>query len=138
VELIGRSETHVAASPHAVWQTLADVAAWRVWMPGIRWAVLEGDLAVGAYVTIRPLRGRQTAYRVALVAPPHALALGLTFGPVASLLCTWNVESDARGTRVTYSVETGGPLGRWLVASTAERVHAEAPALLAALNATLR
>jgi hypothetical protein len=107
-------------------------------MPGIRWAVLEGDLAVGAYVTIRPLRGRQTAYRLAIVTPPRALALGLTFGPVASLLCTWNVESDARGTRVTYTVETGGPLGRWLVAATAARAYAEAPALLAALGAVFR
>ncbi len=135
MELIGRSETFVAAPPDRVWAVLADIEGWRGWMPGVRWAVLEGALGAGAYITIRPVRGRQTAYRAAIVVPPRELALGLTFGPVASVLYRWTIESHGAHARIAYSVETGGPLKALIVAGIAAKALADAPTLLAALQA---
>ena len=137
MELIGRAELRLAAAPSLVWATLADVGAWRRWMPGVRWSVLEGALgSAGAYVTIKPERGRQTAFH-AVADSPRAIALGMTFGPVASLRRSWILQPDGIGTRVIATVEIGGPLRRWLVAAAARRAQAESPALLEALRAAI-
>jgi carbon monoxide dehydrogenase subunit G len=135
--LVGRADLRIDAAPARVWERLADVAAWKTWMPGVRWAVLEGELVRGAYVTIRPLRGRQTAYRVDAAAAPLVLSLGLTFGPVAALRHSFTLEPHGTGTRVVHTVEIAGPLRRWLAAGTAARIHAAAPAVLEALAAAL-
>jgi hypothetical protein len=45
---------------------------------------------------------------------------------------------DGFTTLVTQTLEMGGPLGGWLAAGTAERMLAEAPALLDALAAALQ
>ncbi len=137
MELTGRSDLHVDVPPPRVWSLLADVNGWRAWMPSVQWAVLEGRLERGAYVTIKPQRRRQTAYRVDAADAPIVLALELTFGPVAALRRSWTLARDGDGTRVTYLVETAGPLRRWLVAGRAERLHAAAPAMLEALAAAL-
>jgi uncharacterized protein YndB with AHSA1/START domain len=134
MELIGEAQIHVDAPPERVWDVLAEIAGWKAWMPGVRWAVLERGLGPGGYVTIRPQRGRQTAYHIVAADAPRMLALGLTFGPVAGLRCAWTLVPDGTGTRVTQTIAIGGPLRRRLVAGTAARMHADAPALLAALD----
>jgi hypothetical protein len=138
MRLIGHAQRPIAASPARVWERLADVGGWKAWMPGVRWAVLERGLGAGGYVTIRPLRGRQTAYHVLVADAPRTLALGLTFGPVAGVCCTWTLVPDGFDTLVTETIEMGGPLGGWLAAGTADRMLAEAPALLDALAAALQ
>ncbi len=139
MELIGSSEIVVAAPPARVWALLEDVAGWRTWMPGVRWAVLEGEFARLAYVTIVPERGRrQTAYRIDVADTPATLALGLTFGPVAALCRTWAVSGDGASSRVTYTVQIDGPLRSLLAAKTAHGLHAEGPAMLAALRDAIR
>jgi carbon monoxide dehydrogenase subunit G len=135
MQLIGSSEIAIAAPPARVWAALEDVAGWRTWMPGIRWAVLEGAFEAGAYVTLVPERGRrQTAYRIDVADAPATFALGITFGPVAALRRSWSVSADGTGSRVTYTVEIAGPLRSLLARKTAEHSHAAGPAMLAALR----
>ena len=134
MELIGHAELHIDAGPDRVWTVLADVAQWKTWMPGVRWAVCERAFASGGYVTIKPERRRQTAYHIER-AESHVLALALTFGPLASLRRTWTLTPDGSGTLVTHTVEIAGPLRRWLVAGTAARLHADALSSLKALAA---
>ena len=138
MNLTGRTVLRIDAAPDRVWERLTDVAGWKSWMPGVVWAVLEGGLAGGAYLTIKPERGRQTAYRVGAAVPPRLFALGLTFGPVAALRRTWTLESDGDATRATHTVETDGPFRRWLVAGAAARLHAGAPSMLEALAEAAR
>jgi hypothetical protein len=133
MELIGATGRLIDAAPAAVWQRLANIGAWRTWMPNVQWAVLEGTLAPGAYVTIKPERGRQTAYRIDAAAAPVVLTLGLTFGPVAALQRTFELTAEGTGTRVTQRVAIGGPLRGWLVAALAARIHAAGPTVLDAL-----
>jgi uncharacterized protein YndB with AHSA1/START domain len=135
MELAGRAERSIATPPERVWALLADIAGWKTWMPGVKWAVLERELGPDGYVTIKPEKGRQTAYRIDAAVAPRLLALGLTFGPLAALRRTWTLEPDAAGTLVVHTVEIGGPLRRRLVAPLAARLHAAAPAMLDALDA---
>jgi uncharacterized protein YndB with AHSA1/START domain len=133
MDLIGTTDRLIDAPPAAVWERLADVGAWRAWMPNVRWAVLEGELAPGSYVTIKPERGRQTAYRVDAAAAPLLLSLGLTFGPVAALQRTFELSPEGGGTRITQRVAIGGPLRAWLVRAPAARLHDAGAAVLEAL-----
>ncbi len=135
MELAGRAERAIAAPPERVWALLADIAGWKSWMPGVKWAVLEREFGPAGYVTIKPEKGRQTAYRIDAAVEPRLLALGLTFGPVAALRHSWTLEPDGSGTRLVHAVEIGGPLRRQLVAPLAARLHTAAPALLDALAA---
>jgi carbon monoxide dehydrogenase subunit G len=138
MELIGRTEMQIAAPSDRVWAMLADIAGWRAWMPGVRWAVLEGAFGAGAYVTVIPSKGRrQTAFRIDAAAPPLILALGFTIGPVAALRRTWLIEPAGGGTRIIYTLEIDGPLRRFLTAGIATSLHAAAPAMLEALRSAL-
>ena len=135
MDLIGTSEFDISAPPEAVWAVLACVECWKVWMPGVRWAVLEGALERGAYVTIKPDHGRQTAYRVDVADAAVALALGLTFGPLASLRLTFALIPRNAATCVVYTAQTAGPLRMLLVAKRARRAHADARLMLEGLKA---
>jgi hypothetical protein len=83
--------------------------------------VFEGPLAAGNYVTVKRRRGRQTAYRIEDATAPQRLALRLTFGPLAWLRLAWALEPDGTGTTIRQTVESGGPLRRWLTDPQARR-----------------
>jgi hypothetical protein len=110
-----------AAPPPQVWERLADGLRWRDWSETAEWMVVESELAPGAVVTVKRRRGRQTAFRVEEAAAPHRLALRLTFGPAAWLRLAWTLEPDGGGTTIRQTVESGGPLRRWLTDPQARR-----------------
>lgn len=118
-----------------MWDSLVDAAAWRDWAEGVAWVVFEGPVVAGTYVTIKPSRGRQTAYRIAAAVPPGLLVLELTFGPLATLRLTWNVVPRAGGSTISETIEATGPLAGLLVMRMAERAAAAMPANLTRLGA---
>ncbi len=130
--LNGTAVAESAASPEAVWAVLADGAQWKRWDDAVRWALFEGAGA-GAFVTIAPKRGRQTAYVIEDVARATRLVLRLTFGPLAAMRTTWTIHPAAGGSRIEQTIVTTGPLSRWLVDPYAQRTIAAMPATLARL-----
>jgi hypothetical protein len=138
VQLIASVLAHSAAEPQRVWERLIDGRRWSAWSPSAEWMVVEGDLVPGGYVTIKRRRGRQTAFRVETADAPRRLALLLTFGPAAQLRVAWTLESAGSGTSIRQTIESGGPLRRWLTDPQARRGAAswhEDPARLAELAA---
>ncbi len=112
-----------------------DAAAWPQWSEGLAWVVFEGPPEPGTYATIKPLRGRQTAYRIAGAIAPRLFVLELTFGPLARLELTWTIASAAAGSNVEATVVSSGPLAGLLVRRMAERAAANLPANLERLAA---
>lgn len=123
------AEVRSASAPAAVWGVLTAVAQWRSWNPGIAWVVLEGPLAAGTYVTVKPSRGRQTALRILAAAAPEQLVLGVSAGPLARLRLAYAIAPDGAGSRIRAEVATGGPFPR-LVRAGAAWIAAALPAHL--------
>jgi hypothetical protein len=133
-----RTVAHSTAGPQHVWEWLIDGRRWSQWSPSSQWMVVEEALEPGGYVTVKRKRGRQTAYRIEVADAPRRLALLLTFGPAAHLRLAWTLESDESGTTIEQTIESGGPLRRWLTDPLARRAAvalSDDPARLAEIAA---
>jgi hypothetical protein len=138
MELIGSSEGRSTAAPEVVWARLIDGLRWTQWSPASDWMVVDEVLEAGGYVTIKRKRGRQTAYRIEEAVVPRRLALLLTIGSAARLRIAWTLEPDGAGTLIRQTVESGGPLRRWLtdpLARKAASTLSDDPVRLAELAA---
>jgi hypothetical protein len=139
MELIGSSEARSSAGAATVWARLIDGLRWSQWSPASDWMVVDEALEAEQYVTIKRKRGRQTAYRIEQADAPERLALVLTIGSVARLRIAWTLVSENGGTLIRQTVESDGPLRRWLtdpLARKAARTLDGDPERLAALAGT--
>jgi len=129
------AEATSAAPPDRVWAVLLDGRRWSLWNAGITWMTLEGPLAPGAVVTMKPARGPQTALRIEVVEEARVLGLVVTFGPVATLRLGWELAPVAGGTVIAQTIAIDGPLSGLLLLRAAERIADAMPANLERLAA---
>lgn len=122
MKVVATATVPARVAPENIWQQLIDVGRWREWNHDLAWAAAEGAFVPGGYVTLKPVRGRQTAYRIEAVVAPRLLELALTFGPVAALRIRWTIHAVDGTTAVEQSLEIGGPLAPLLVAAMAARM----------------
>jgi uncharacterized protein YndB with AHSA1/START domain len=119
-----------AAPPERVWEVLLDGRHWSRWNGGVDWMLVEGALAPGALVTLKPKGAPQTAFRIEAVQPGRLLALAVRFGPVAALRLRWELAPESGGTTIVQTVGVSGPLARLLLARAARRIGDAMPASL--------
>lgn len=124
-----------AAPPAAVWGLLLDGRRWAEWNPGVQWMTVEGPLAPGTVVTLKPKGAPQTAFRIEGVVEPAYLALVVTFGPLATMRLRWELAPAGGGTALAQTVGIGGPLAGLLLRRAAERIAARMAASLERLGA---
>ncbi|MBV8749332.1 MAG: SRPBCC family protein [Candidatus Eremiobacteraeota bacterium] len=129
------AEATSAAPPEKVWAALLDGQRWSLWNAGVTWMTLEGPLAPGTVVTMKPARGPQTALRIEAVEEARVLGLVVTFGPVATLRLRWELAPTARGTAIVQTIAIDGPLSGLLLRRGAERIADAMPANLERLAA---
>jgi uncharacterized protein YndB with AHSA1/START domain len=122
-----------AAPPARVWDVLLDGRHWSLWNPDVEWMMVESALEPGGLLTMKPKRGRQTAYRIEAVEPQRLLVLSVRFGPVATLRLRWELAPEAGGTTIVQTVEMGGPLAELLLRRTVQQIAGAMPANLARL-----
>jgi uncharacterized protein YndB with AHSA1/START domain len=118
------AEATSTAPPARVWDVLLDGRRWSEWNHGVEWMTLEGPLAPGTLLTMKPRGAPQTAFRIEAVVPGRTLALVVTFGPVAALRFRWELDTAAGGTSIRQTIRTSGPLARMLLRRAAERIAA--------------
>ncbi|GAC1403343.1 MAG: hypothetical protein NVSMB64_04910 [Candidatus Velthaea sp.] len=123
-----------AASPAAVWSVLLDGRRWSEWNPGVQWMVVEGELAAGSLLTMKPKGAPQTAFRIEEIVPEQRLRLLLTFGPVAAMRLSWTLEAVAGGTRIDQAIAIEGIAAGFLLKKTALKIAASMPQNLARLG----
>lgn len=114
--------TTAAAPPNQLWDVLLDGRRWSSWNPGIEWMAVEGPLASGSVLTMKPKGAPQTAARIESVVPERLLALVLTIGPVAALRLRWELTPSDGGTAVAQTIAISGPLAGLLMRRTARRI----------------
>lgn len=114
-----RFEVEVEAPPARIWDLLVDVEGWPRWNPGLQFAVLRGDLAIGSRVDCR-VDGMRIRSRVADLDPLRVLGFSLaTIGATGH--ARWELEGLAQGsTRVRLQEEWRGVVVR-LLAPTLRR-----------------
>jgi uncharacterized protein YndB with AHSA1/START domain len=122
-----------AAPPARVWDVLLDGPHWSRWNTDVEWMMVESALEPGGLLTMKPKRGRQTAYRIEAVEPGRLLVLAVRFGPVATLRLRWELAPEAGGTTIVQTVEMGGPLAGLLLRRTVQQIAGAMPANLARL-----
>lgn len=130
--------TTAAATPERVWDVLLDGRRWSDWNPGVEWMTVEGSLAPGRVVTIKPKRAPQTAFRIEAAVFARLLALVVTIGPVAAMRFRWQLAPAGDGTSIVQTVAIAGPLSGVLLRKTAQRIADGAPANLERLAALAR
>jgi uncharacterized protein YndB with AHSA1/START domain len=96
----------VHAPPSAVWTTMLAGGGYARWHPRLDWLVFEGGGEPGSVVTIKPKRGRQTAFVVRDAVPERLLALETGIGPLMRLTVEVALAPDAEGADETQVVAT--------------------------------
>ena len=120
---------HSGAAPHDIWLALVTPRRWRDWNDGVEWVALEGPLAPGSFVTVKPRPGRQTAFRIDSVVEERLLAASVTLGPLAALTATFVLAEENGGCSIGLTIGVRGPLGG-LMRKRAERIAATMAARL--------
>jgi len=114
VRLLGEATAHTPLEPGEVWARWADVPRRPAWHPGLRWARLDGPLAVGTTGAWQPDRRRAApvAVRVTALEPGRRLLLEGTHGPPVARGHYEHVVAAAPGggSGVTHRMWLTGPL----------------------------
>jgi hypothetical protein len=124
------AEATSAAAPGAVWAVLLDGRRWSEWNPGVEWMTVEGPLAAGSVLTMKPKGAPQTASRIEAVVPDRLLELLLRFGPVAAMRFRWQLAAGPAGTTIAQTIAISGPLANVLLRKAAQRIADGMPANL--------
>ncbi|BDE05440.1 hypothetical protein WPS_07160 [Vulcanimicrobium alpinum] len=124
-----------SAPPERVWAVLTDGRRWSQWNAGVQWIEIEGPLAPGTLLTMKPKGAPQTAFRIAAALPPHLLAFAVTFGPLATLEFRYELRPEGAQTAIVQTIGIGGPFAAPLLRKRAERIADAMPANLERLAA---
>ncbi len=105
------AETEVAASDRDVWAVLADVGGWPSWNPGVRDAVIDGALEVGAHLRFATGPGTMSCLLLDVDAPRRLTWSGRLLG--LGHRQVWRIEPRPDGCLVTVDGAMTGPIA-WL------------------------
>lgn len=130
-----RAASPSTAPPERVWNVLLDGLRWSEWNRGVEWMTVEGPLAPGALLTMKPRSGPQTAFRVEAVREARLLGIVVTFGPLAALRFSWELQPAGGGTSLVQTLAISGPLAGPILRRRAEAIAAAMPENLERLAA---
>src|SRR3954453_6520649 len=109
---MARNETHVEASPEAVWDVLADPYAYPQWVVGSD-RTLEADAdwpLPGSKFRVRLPLGYKDYTHAREVEPNRRIVLDAAGGPMGAFRVTVLLRPEGDGTHVTLIEEPTGPL----------------------------
>jgi uncharacterized membrane protein len=103
---------HIDSPARPVWDVLFDVAHWSEWTPTIDSVERLDDepFGVGSRATVRQPKLPRATWEVTEVDDGHSFTW-VASGPGMKTIARHEVVPDARGCKVTLSIEQTGPVG---------------------------
>ncbi len=129
------TSVETAASPEKVWRIWSDMSTWGEWNPNVSTMDWEGGFASGTSGIMNTRGGQHHKMQLVDVQPGRGFALLTSVVPGTRFRFNCRIEPGAGGarTRVSQTVEVGGPLGPVMGGMLGAQVSKEFGTLLANL-----
>jgi uncharacterized protein YndB with AHSA1/START domain len=99
------------ASPEQVWRVWSDMSTWGEWNPNVSTMEWEGGFASGSSGVMNTNSGQHHRMQLVDVEPGRSFALVTGVVPGTRFRFNCRIEPAGAKTKVSQTVEVGGPLG---------------------------
>jgi hypothetical protein len=99
------------ASPDKVWRVWSDMSTWGEWNPNVSTMAWNGGFVSGSTGIMNTKAGQHHNMRLVDVQPGRSFALETSVVPGTKFRFNCRIEPDGAKTKVSQTVEVGGPLG---------------------------
>jgi hypothetical protein len=105
------TSVETAASPEQVWRVWSDISTWGHWNPNVSTMDWSGGFASGTTGVMNTKSGQHHKMQLVDVTPGRGFALLTSVVPGTRFRFNCRIESGGAKTKVSQTVEVGGPLG---------------------------
>jgi uncharacterized protein YndB with AHSA1/START domain len=107
------TSVETAASPEKVWKVWSDMSTWGDWNPNVSTMDWQGGFVSGSSVVMNTRAGQHHKMQLVDVVPGRSFALLTSVVPGTRFRFNCRIEPASAGarTKVSQTVEVGGPLG---------------------------
>jgi len=121
------------ASPDRVWQIWSDMSTWGDWNPNVSTMDWQGGFVSGSTGVMNTKAGQHHSMQLVDVQPGRSFALVTSVVPGTKFRFNCRIEPAGAKTKISQTVEVGGPLGPVLGGMFGPQVSKEFGTLLANL-----
>src|SRR5689334_14341316 len=103
------TSVETSASPEKVWQVWSDMSTWGEWNPNVSTMDWQGGFASGTTGVMNTRAGQHHKMRLVDVVPGRSFALETAVVPGTRFRFNCRVEPATPETKISQTVEVGGP-----------------------------
>jgi hypothetical protein len=127
------TSVETSASPDQIWRIWSDMSTWKDWNPNVSSMDWQGGFASGTTGVMNTPSGQHHKMELVDVQPARGFALLTSVVPGTRFRFNCRIEPAGGKTKVSQTVEVGGPLGPILGGILGPQVSKEFGTLLANL-----
>src|SRR5437879_147921 len=121
------------ASPDTVWRVWSDMSTWGEWNPNVSTMDWQGEVVSGSTGGMNTKAGQHHNMQLIDVQPGRGFALLTSVVPGTKFRFNCRIEPAGAKTKISQTVEVGGPLGPVIGGMPGPQVSKEVGTLLANL-----
>jgi uncharacterized protein YndB with AHSA1/START domain len=127
------TSVETTASPDKVWRIWSDMSTWGDWNPNVATMDWEGGFASGTSGIMNTKAGQHHKMQLVDVQPGRSFALLTKVVPGTQFRFNCRIEQAGGKTKVSQTIEVGGPLGPVMGGMLGPQVSKDFPTLLSNL-----
>lgn len=124
------TSVETGASPDKVWRIWSDMSTWGEWNPNVSSMDWQGGFVSGSSGVMNTRAGQHHKMQLVDVQPGRSFGLPTSVVPGTRFRFNCRIEPAGGGTKLTQTVEVGGPLGPVLGGMVGPQVSKEFGTLL--------
>jgi uncharacterized protein YndB with AHSA1/START domain len=105
------TSVETTASPDKVWRIWSDMSTWAQWNPNVSSMDWQGGFTSGSTGVMNTPSGQHHKMELADVQPGRGFALLTSVVPGTRFRFNCRIEPEGQRTKLSQTVEVGGPLG---------------------------